>query len=228
MIENSLWKSRLPYLMMFGILLAITTFGCSQSSEEGGGEQNSKDQTMTTQAGTTMQEATQEAAAGGNTAARSTQDIEDGAQEQSTKEQPSQQQRQQAEQQAEQQRQQAQQQQAQQQGQQQSQQQQQQNQQDQRQTIIVRITGTEGLSFSGRVGSAQELKRVQGSVPKEYELPFRGAAVTAAVRKQEPGRGTLGVEVVRSGEVVASKETSSTPGILNVVWTPQQQGNGDG
>jgi outer membrane biosynthesis protein TonB len=223
MIENSLWKSRLPYLMMFGILLAIATFGCSQSSEEGGGEQTSKDQTMTTQAGTTMQEAPQETtAAGGNTAARSTQDTQGGAQEQSTKEQPSQQQRQQAEQQAEQQRQQAQQQQqqAQQQGQQQSQQQQQQNQQDQRQTIIVRITGTEGLSFSGRVGSAQELKRVQGSVPEEYELPFRGAAVTAAVRKQEPGRGTLGVEVVRGGEVVDSKDTSSTPGILNIVWTP--------
>jgi outer membrane biosynthesis protein TonB len=221
MIENSLWKSRLPYLTMFGILLAITTFGCSQSSEEGGGEQTSKDQTMTTQAGTTMQEAT---AAGGNTAARSTQDIEDGVQEQSTKEQPSQQQRQQAEQQAEQQRQQAQQQQ-QQQAQQQKQQKQSQGQQDQqqgqRQTIVVRITGTEGLAFSGRVGSTQELKRVEGSVPKEYELPFRGGAATAAVRKQEPGRGTLRVEVVRGGEVIASQETSSAPGILNIVWTPQ-------
>lgn len=85
----------------------------------------------------------------------------------------------------------------------------------------MRITGTEGLSFSGRVGSAQELKRVQGSVPKEYELLFRGAAITAAIRKQEPGQGTLGVEVIRDGEVVTSKETSTAPGVLNVVWTPQ-------
>jgi formate-dependent phosphoribosylglycinamide formyltransferase (GAR transformylase) len=65
------------------------------------------------------------------------------------------------------------------------------------------------------------MRRVEGSVPKEYELPFEGSAVTAALRKQEPGEGTLGVEVLLDGEEVASRETSTTPGVLNLVWTSQ-------
>jgi hypothetical protein len=65
------------------------------------------------------------------------------------------------------------------------------------------------------------MRRVKGSVPEEYELPFGGAVVTAALRKQEPGEGTLGVEVLLDGEEVASRETSTTPGVLNLVWTSQ-------
>lgn len=101
------------------------------------------------------------------------------------------------------------------------------DQQGEQQTITVRITGTEGLSFVGRVGSyagsegtAQDLQRIQGSVPEEYEIPFKGT-VTASVRKQEPGEGTLGAEVVRNGRVVASEQTSTTTGVLNVGWTSQ-------
>ncbi len=101
------------------------------------------------------------------------------------------------------------------------------DQQDEQQTVTVRITGTEGLAFAGRVNTAQDRRRVQGSVPEEYEVPFEGAAVTAAVRKREPGAGILGVEVVRDGRVVASRETSASTGVVNVVWTPQEaQGNG--
>ena len=88
----------------------------------------------------------------------------------------------------------------------------------------MRITGTEGLSFAGRVGTAQDRRRVQGSVPEEYEIPFEGAAVTAAIRKREPGSGTLGVEVVRDGRVVASRETSTSTGVVNVVWTHGEAG----
>lgn len=213
-MRESLRRLRLPYLTTLGVLLVAIASGCSQGPEESG--QTSGDRAAT-QAGTTVQSTIQEttAAGGGATA----QGVQEGTQEKTGEGQTSQQQRQQAQQQAEQQRQQAQQQK--QQAQQQNQNQQGQQQQGQQQTVTVRITGTEGLAFSGRVGSAQELKRVEGSVPKEYELPFRGGAATAAVRKQEPGRGTLRVEVVRGGEVIASQETSSAPGILNIVWTPQ-------
>ena len=100
-------------------------------------------------------------------------------------------------------------------------QQQQQGQQPQ-QTITVRITGTEGIPFSGRISSAQDVQRVEGSVPKNYEIAFEDAAVTAAIRKQEPKQGTLKAEVVRGGEVVASRESSSATGVLNVVWTPKR------
>ncbi|CAN5804184.1 hypothetical protein BH23ACT11_BH23ACT11_18560 [soil metagenome] len=93
------------------------------------------------------------------------------------------------------------------------------------QTITVRITGTEGLAFTGRLGSTQGLRVVDGSVPKEYEIPFGGAAVTVTLRKQESGEGTLGVEVVRGAEVLVDKETTSTTGVLNSFWTPRQQGD---
>ena len=212
-MRENLRKLRLSYLITFGVLLVAIVSGCSQGAGEG--EQTSEDR-ATTSAGTTAQSTVRETtAAGGGTTA---QGVQETPQEKTGEGQPSQQQRQQAEQQR-----------------QQAQQQQQQNQQKSkpaRPTATksasptagrnVRITGTKGLAFSGRLGSAQELKRVEGNVPKEYELPFRGGAVSAAVRKQEPGQGTLGVEVVQSGEVVASQETSSVPGILNLVWTPQQ------
>ena len=84
------------------------------------------------------------------------------------------------------------------------------------------MTGTEGLSFSGRIGSAREMRRIEGSVPEEYELPSGGAVVTAALRKREPGEGKLGVEVLLDGEEVAGRETSSAPGVLNLVWRPQE------
>ncbi len=204
------------YILVIGVLIAMAVLGCSQSSNEGGGDQTSRGQTSVTQGETTVQATTQEETTTGQKTTT--------ASEETTSDQGDAEQQDNAAQQGND---------AQDQGGggqveitmnappgQQNQQPQRQEQQPQ-QTVTVRITGTEGLAFTGRVGSTQELKRVQGSVPKEYELPFRGAAATAAVRKQEPGQGTLGVEVVWGGEVVASKETSSTPGILNVVWTPQ-------
>ena len=102
------------------------------------------------------------------------------------------------------------------------------DQQGEQQLITVRITGTEGLSFAGRIGTAQDRRRVQGSVPEEFEVPFEGAAVTAVVRKQEPGGGTLRVEVVRDGRVVASRETSTSTGVVNVVWTSREEPDGSG
>lgn len=203
-------NSRMRYLVVCCSLFVVMAFGCSQNTEsQGGGEETSGDQTTATQAGTTLQETS----VAGDTVVQSPQEE---TQEQTVQQQQGQQQRQQDQQQ-----QQAQQQQ----NQQQDQQQRNQDQQQDKQTITVRITGTEGLAFSGRLGSAQDLRRIEGSVPKEYEIPFGGAAVTATIRKQQPGPGTLGVEVVRDGEVVADKETSSTTGVLNTFWTPRQQGN---
>lgn len=209
---KNLWKPRSLYLVTLAAILLVTVFGCSQSTEESGGGQTSGEQTAQTtpRAGTTDQETPTETTATGGTT-----------------QQPSQEQRQQARQQSRQDERQSQQaDQQRQQGQQGQQRQQQNQQQSQRQTITVRVTGTEGLAFTGRVGSAQELRRVEGDVPEEYELPFAGAAVTATLRKQEPSQGTLGVEVIRDGEVVANRNTSSPTGILNVVWTPQRQGGG--
>lgn len=186
-----------PCLLAFGVLVAVILAGCAQN---GGGEGQPSDETTVAEGGmTTPQE---ETTAGQQT---TTQRTQDGEQEDTAQDQEQAQQQEDAREEP--------------------------PSSDQppgeQQAIAVRITGTEGIAFAGRVGTAQERRRrVEGSVPEEYEITFEGAAVTAAVRKQEPQEGTLGVEVVRDGRVVASRESSTATGVVNVVWTPrQQQGN---
>lgn len=201
-MREALWKPHVPYLLVFGILLAVMAVGCAQSPGEGGGDQTSEDRTTVTQADTTAQEETTVGEETTTSVQESTSQRAHGGGQIEITMQGEGQRRQGAREEAP------------------------ASQQGEQQTITVRITGTEGLSFAGRIGSTQALRRVQGNVPEEYEIPFEGTVVTAAIRKQEPGRGTLGVEVVRDGEVVASQETSATTGLVNVVWSPQQeQGN---
>ena len=191
-------------------VIAVAVFGCSQSSNGDGGDQTSESQTEATKRETTTQSTTkattQEAK---TTTGRKTTTAEENAEQQ---EQDGQNQGGQVEI-------------TMQGGPGQQNQQQEQQQQGVQQTITVRITGTEGLSFSGRVGNTQKLRRVEGSVPEKYEIPFGGAVVTASVRKQEPGGGTLGVEVIRDGKVVAGQESSAKTRVVNVIWTPKGQGN---
>ena len=207
--------SALWVLLTLCTLLAATAFGCAPGQDEGSGDQTSTGQASGGQ--TTVARTATTTQAGTATGAETT------PRQETTRQAPREEQQARQQQQAQQQRQQAQQEREEQQA--QGQQQGRQGQQGHQETIIVRVTGTEGLSFSDRVGSTQDLQRVEGSVPEEYEIPSRGAAVTATIRKQQPGQGTLGVEVVRDGRVVADRETSAAPGILNVVWTPQRQGN---
>ena len=43
------WKLRVPCLLAFAVLIAMTVLGCSQSLDEGGGDQNSEGQPVATQ-----------------------------------------------------------------------------------------------------------------------------------------------------------------------------------
>lgn len=102
--------------------------------------------------------------------------------------------------------------------------------QDQRKrpSATVRVVGAEGLSFVGNIGSGRELSQVKGTTPEEYELPLKPGAevITASIRKQEPQDGAIKVEVLREGRMVASKESSGPAGMLNIVWTSQERGDG--
>lgn len=96
-----------------------------------------------------------------------------------------------------------------------------------KETVTVRVKGEEGTAFSGSLGGAEGVRRVEGSVPESYEVPFgsgssRAGAVSASVRKEEQGGGALKVELVRDGEVVKSKESSGSSGFVNVVFAPRQ------
>lgn len=97
------------------------------------------------------------------------------------------------------------------------------------QTVTVRVAGTEGLSFEGKVGGVQELKQVQGTTPEEYELPVKSdsGVVTASIRKRTRDEGSIKVEVVREGQVVVSNESSGGTGVVNVVWSSNRGARGE-
>lgn len=191
----TLWKFLTHRIARYLVVFGVPmTMVTLGCAQNDGGGQPPGGQTMLTEAGVTAQETT---ASGGRTIVQRTQDSDRG--DTTTQEQGRTQQREGAREKRP------------------------SDQPGERQTITVRITGNEGLSFAGRVGTAQDRRRVQGNVPEEYEIAFEGAAVTAAVRKREPGAGTLGVEVVRDGEVVTSRETSTSTGVVNVVWSSQRQ-----
>ena len=207
-MRPALWKQlgpRVPCLMASGILVAIMALGCSQSPEEGGGDQTSEGQAATTRGGTTAQATIQATTQEATTGRKATAGQETASSRENASQRQNNSQREGGGGQS---------------GQQSQQQQRDQKSQQSQQTITVRVTGTEGLPFSGRVGSTQGMRRVEGSVPEQYEIDFGGVAVTAAFRKQEPGQGTLRAEVVRGGEVVMSRESSSATGVLNLIWTP--------
>lgn len=210
------------YILTFGILVAIIALGCSQSPGEDGGNRTAGNTaetqqattgptTRTTQEETTVeQKTTAEEKEQGN-AGQSSEDQQRDSGQDNNDQQESGQQNQGGG------------------GQveitmnappgQQNQQAQQQGQQN-LQPVTVRVTGTEGLSFTGMVGSSQGLEQVEGNVPNKYEVSFGGTAVTAAIRKRERGQGALKVEILRDGRVVASEESSSATGVVNVVWAP--------
>lgn len=198
-MRKASWRFRVPYLLAFGVLVTAATLGCTQG-QDGGGDAGGDTTAAEDQAAATQMETTAE-----ETTARMSQTTRGGGQQETTQEE----------------------------------QQEQTRRPDTRGgttadgqgelgTVTVRVTGTEGLAFTGRVGSARNLRSVEDSVPQEYELPFGGSAVTATVRKQEPGPGTLEVEVIREGEVVDSRESTAATGVVNLVWTPPQQGNRGG
>lgn len=210
------------YILTFGVSLAIIALGCSQGSGEDGGDLTARDPAKTLQATTTEatiqttqeettveQETTAEEKEQGN-ANQNSEAQQSGGQNNNGQQEDVQQNQGSG-------------------GQveitmnappgQQNQQPQQQDQQPQ-QPVTVHVTGTEGLAFTGMVGSSQGLERVEGTVPNKYEVTFGGPAVTAAIRKKERGRGALKVEMIRDGRIVASRKSSSATGVVNLVWRP--------
>ncbi|HZY57565.1 MAG TPA: hypothetical protein VFE09_07195 [Rubrobacteraceae bacterium] len=95
--------------------------------------------------------------------------------------------------------------------------------------VVVRVSGTQGLAYSGSYGTAREVRNVNdtalGAEPKNYELEEVGSeegAVNAVFKKSSPGRETLMVEILVDGEVLTRSETSAELGSVTVNWVPQE------
>ncbi len=94
--------------------------------------------------------------------------------------------------------------------------------------MIVMVSGTPGTAYSGGYGTIEETQSVNGILgtePTGYEeVKVKGEDELAAVfRKTKPGdEGTLKVQFLVDGEVVAEGETSEQLGRVNVNWSLQE------
>ena len=91
---------------------------------------------------------------------------------------------------------------------------------------MVRESGTPGTAYSGSYGtfqSAQAVDDTLGIEPADYEIEGSVSDILAAVfRKTQPAdEGTLRVEILVEGKVLAEDETSEEIGVINVTWSPQ-------
>ncbi len=92
--------------------------------------------------------------------------------------------------------------------------------------VAVRVSGTQGTTYSGSYGSFQSAQSVNdtlGVEPADYEIEGSVSDILAVVfRKTQPAdKETLKVEILVDGEVVAEDETSEEMGVINVTWSPQ-------
>ena len=93
---------------------------------------------------------------------------------------------------------------------------------------VVRVSGTQGTEYSGVYGGAAAgtttVEGTLGAEPKEYQVEIGDGAsgdISAAFKKTRSGAGTLKVEIVADGEVVAERETSEELGTVAASWSPQ-------
>jgi hypothetical protein len=89
-------------------------------------------------------------------------------------------------------------------------------------SVVLRISGTPGVQFSGNYTTAQGSKDISGTLgaaPTDYKLGGEGvggmSVVTANVQKQGT-YGTLKVEILKGGQVVQSAETTATNSAVSV------------
>ena len=92
--------------------------------------------------------------------------------------------------------------------------------------VVVRVSGTPGTAYSGSYGTFQSAQAVDDTLevePVDYEIEGRVSDILAVVfRKTQPAdEGTLKVEILVDGEVVAEDETSEEIDVINVTWSPQ-------
>jgi copper transport protein len=104
--------------------------------------------------------------------------------------------------------------------------------------LVVRVSGTQGLTYSGNYGKVVEGRQgenafegwrtVYGTLkdePVDYEVGDEEGAF-AFFQKAQSGEGVLKVEILKSGEIVASRQTSDELAGIDVVWPPQDENTG--
>lgn len=86
-------------------------------------------------------------------------------------------------------------------------------------TVEIRITGSPGLSFSGSYGDLGGLRSVDGTVPATYTIVDPTYDMVSAVFQKQVEEGTLTVQLVKDGVVVASQTTTAAYGLVTVTYS---------
>ncbi len=101
-----------------------------------------------------------------------------------------------------------------------------------RSSLVVRVSGTQGIAYSGNYGKIVEGSQgssfeggravydILEAEPVDYEVGDEEGAF-AFFQKIQHGEGILRVEILKDGEAVASRETSAELATVDVVWPPQ-------
>ena len=98
-------------------------------------------------------------------------------------------------------------------------------------SVLIRVSGTQGVVFSGNYGSlrggSKSVEGVLGEGPTEYAVPIKSRpfdydSVQASFTKRGLRKGTLRVEIVANGWVVKEQETSAGRGSVAVNYSPQR------
>ncbi len=94
-----------------------------------------------------------------------------------------------------------------------------------RENIVVRLSGTPGMVFAGSYGNLDRSEYAEDVIedePVEYEVDVRDNGfdtVSASFVNYGADGGTLVVEILMDGEVVAESDTSLQYGAVNVTFS---------
>ena len=80
--------------------------------------------------------------------------------------------------------------------------------------VQIRITGSGGVVFRGRYGTAEGSKSVSGEVPKIFFVRQKG--VLSIVFRKKTAAGKLTVEVVKEGKLLVRQSTEAENGMVSL------------
>lgn len=94
-------------------------------------------------------------------------------------------------------------------------------------TATVRLSGTEGTIYAGSYGNLDSSEYAEGLLeePVEFTVDLRESGfdvVNASFSKPDAeDDGTLKIEILSGGEVVAEQEAEAQYGTLNLTWSSE-------
>lgn len=79
-------------------------------------------------------------------------------------------------------------------------------------SVVIEVSGTDGLRFEGSYGELGDTKPVSGTVPTRLTLKT-GVGFSVALQKRTP-QGELGIKVTVEGKVVSESKTVKEYGVV--------------